>query len=122
VFEGAETVPFSLGQGDCRRVVVFRFRLASFLPGPVALSLWRLILRAVLGSYLVYLCLAGVVVFQGYVTYRVWRSQAFEREQKNRQARLVWLVPLLGAAIVISVLVEEESHLLGKKDNTERRS
>ena len=75
-----------------------------------------------LGAYLVYLCLAGVLAFQGYVTFRVLRSQAFEREQKNRQARLVWLVPLLGAAIVFSVLVEEESHLSGKKDNTERRS
>jgi hypothetical protein len=75
----------------------------------------------VLGSYLVYLCLAAVILFQGYVTYRVWSSKAFERDQKSRQSRLVWFVPLLGAAIVFSVIVEEEAFLAGKKDDTERR-
>ncbi len=74
-----------------------------------------------LGSYLVYVCLAALVIFQSYVTYRVWKSNAFEPDQKNRQSRLVWLVPLLGAAIVFSVLVEEEAFLSGKKDDTERR-
>jgi len=74
-----------------------------------------------MGSYLVYVCLAALVIFQSYVTYRIWKSQAFEPAQKSRQSRLVWLVPLLGAAIVISVIAEEEAFLAGKKDNTERR-
>ena len=54
----------------------------------------------------------GVVLFalgfQIYVTYRIWRCRLFERVQKIAQSRLVWLVPVIGAAIVFAVLVDEE--------------
>jgi hypothetical protein len=46
--------------------------------------------------------------FQIYVTYRIWRCRLFERVQKVAQSRLVWFLPVIGAAIVFSVLVDEE--------------
>jgi hypothetical protein len=46
--------------------------------------------------------------FQAWVTYRVWRSRVFERSQKLNQAKLIWLLPVLGAVVVFSVLSQEE--------------
>jgi hypothetical protein len=46
--------------------------------------------------------------FQGWVTYRVWRTRVFERAQKMNQAKLIWLLPVLGAIMVFSVLHQEE--------------
>jgi uncharacterized membrane protein len=48
------------------------------------------------------------VLFQGWVTYRVFRSRVFERSQKLNQAKLIWLLPVLGAIMVFSVLHQEE--------------
>jgi tellurite resistance protein TehA-like permease len=48
------------------------------------------------------------LAFQGWVTYRVWRSRVFERAQKFNQAKLIWLLPVLGAIMVFSVLSQEE--------------
>lgn len=50
------------------------------------------------------------LAFQGWVTYRVWRSRVFERAQKLNQAKLIWLLPVLGAIMVFSVLSQEERH------------
>ena len=49
-----------------------------------------------------------VLGFQVYVTYRIWRCRLFEKVQKIAQSRLVWLLPVIGAAIVFTVLVDEE--------------
>jgi len=46
--------------------------------------------------------------FQVYVTYRIWRCRSFEKVQKVAQSRLVWFLPVIGAAIVFTVLVDEE--------------
>ena len=54
------------------------------------------------------LLLFVVLVFQGFVTYRVFRSRVFERVQKLNQAKLIWLLPVLGAIMVFSVLHQEE--------------
>jgi tellurite resistance protein TehA-like permease len=54
------------------------------------------------------LVLLAALAFQGWVTYRVFRSKAFERSQKFNQAKLIWLLPVLGAVMVISVLSSEE--------------
>lgn len=52
--------------------------------------------------------LSIAVAFQVWVTYRVWRSRVFERAQKFNQAKLIWLLPVLGAVMVFSVLHQEE--------------
>jgi hypothetical protein len=54
------------------------------------------------------LLLIAVVAFQVRTTVRVWRSRAFDRPQKVAQSRLIWLLPFIGAAIVGSVLEDEE--------------
>ena len=59
-------------------------------------------------SFLGILVLIGIVLFQARTTQRVWRSKAFDRPQKVAQSRLIWLLPLVGAAIVGAVLDDED--------------
>ena len=69
-----------------------------------------------IGGWLGPALIGGVVLFQVYVTYRLWRSNAFEKAQKVAQSKLVWLLPMLGAVIVFSVLMDEEKHARGDTD------
>ena len=48
-----------------------------------------------------------VVAFQAWLTVRVFRSSMFERRQKLLQAQLIWLLPIVGAGLVFSILQEE---------------
>jgi hypothetical protein len=57
---------------------------------------------------LVYAALAAVLAFQVYVTVRVFRSRVYEPKQKVWQAQLVWLLPIIGAGLVFSILQEED--------------
>ena len=57
-----------------------------------------------LGGVLLLLALA----FQTFVTVRVFRSKLYEPSQKSAQAKLIWLLPVLGAIIAFSVLTTEE--------------
>jgi hypothetical protein len=54
------------------------------------------------------LSLLLALAFQVWVTFRVYKSRIYERGQKNAQARLIWLLPVLGAILVFSVLSSEE--------------
>ena len=60
------------------------------------------------GDLLGILLLLAIFAFQVRTTVRVWRSRVFDRPQKVAQSRLIWLLPLIGAAIVGSVLEDEE--------------
>jgi hypothetical protein len=62
----------------------------------------------------------ALLAFQVWVSWRVWRTDLYLKTEKSAQFRLIWLVPLLGAVIVYSVLSEEDnrqgppnSHLKG---------
>lgn len=50
----------------------------------------------------------GALLFQVWVTVRVFRSRLYESSQKSAQAKLIWLLPVLGAIIAFSVLSSEE--------------
>jgi hypothetical protein len=52
------------------------------------------------------LVVACVVAFQTWLTVRVFRSNMFERRQKVLQAQLIWLLPIIGAGLVFSILQE----------------
>ncbi|XYI03491.1 hypothetical protein ACMHYB_28455 [Sorangium sp. So ce1128] len=52
--------------------------------------------------------LAALLAFQVYVTVRVFRSRVYEPKQKVWQAQLVWLLPIIGAGLVFSILQEED--------------
>jgi len=54
------------------------------------------------------LLLLGVLAFQVRTTHRVWRSESFEKPQKIAQSKLIWLLPLIGAVLVASVLEDED--------------
>jgi hypothetical protein len=56
------------------------------------------------------LLVAAILAFQTFVTFRVRRSALFDSAQKRLQTRLIWLVPMMGAALVFSVLSTEERH------------
>jgi len=51
--------------------------------------------------------LAGLMFYQAYVTIRVVRHKPYTSEKKRQQLLLVWLVPLLGAAIALAGLVTD---------------
>jgi hypothetical protein len=50
----------------------------------------------------------AVVAFQVYLTVRVFRSRLYERKQKVWQAQLIWLVPVIGAGLVFTILQEDD--------------
>ena len=54
------------------------------------------------------LSLVLALAFQGWVTLRVWKSRIYEKPQKMAQSKLIWLLPVLGAIMVFSVLHQEE--------------
>jgi hypothetical protein len=53
--------------------------------------------------------LALLVAFQSWLTVRVFKSKMFDRKQKVLQTQLIWLVPIIGASLVFTVLHEEDS-------------
>jgi putative copper export protein len=52
--------------------------------------------------------LAAVAVFQAWLTMRVWRSNLYDRKQKVMQTQLVWLLPIIGASLVLYVLHQDD--------------
>lgn len=59
------------------------------------------------------LILLVIVAFQARTTTRVWRSKLFDRPQKIAQSQLIWLLPLIGAVIVSSVMEDEDERSKG---------
>lgn len=54
------------------------------------------------------LILLAVIAFQVWVTLKVRRSTEYDPSQKSAQTKLIWLLPLIGAAIAFSVLETED--------------
>jgi len=51
--------------------------------------------------------LSALVAFQAWLTHRVFKSNLYERKQKIAQAQLIWLLPVVGAGLVFSVLQDD---------------
>jgi hypothetical protein len=51
----------------------------------------------------------SAAAFQIWLTVRVFRSRLYERRQKVLQVELIWLLPIVGAALVFSVLREDDT-------------
>lgn len=58
-----------------------------------------------------------LVAFQIWLTVRVFRSGLYERKQKIWQAQLIWLVPILGAGLVFSVMRDDEAAERGARSH-----
>jgi hypothetical protein len=57
---------------------------------------------------LILLVAAAVVAFQLWLTRRVFKSNMYERKQKIWQAQLIWLLPIIGAGLVFSILQQDQ--------------
>jgi hypothetical protein len=55
------------------------------------------------------LFLVGMLAAQVWLTFRVWKSPSFERSQKVLQSKLIWLLPIIGAVVVFSLMPEEDT-------------
>lgn len=62
------------------------------------------------------LLLLGIVAAQIWLTVRVWRSHSYERSQKILQSKLIWLVPIVGAVLVFSLMPDEDDSLRRPKN------
>lgn len=52
--------------------------------------------------------LLALVSFQIWLTVRVHKSKLYEPKQKMMQTQLIWLLPIIGAGLVFSILHEDE--------------
>jgi hypothetical protein len=52
--------------------------------------------------------LLAAFAFQVWLTVRVHRSKLYEPKQKIWQTQLIWLLPIIGAGLVFSILQEDE--------------
>lgn len=72
--------------------------------------------------------LGGLMFYQSYVTIRVLRHKPYSPERKRQQLLIIWLVPLLGAAIALAGLatdretpVRPDKDVVPKKPNNRDR-
>jgi len=52
--------------------------------------------------------LCGLMFYQAYVSVRVVRHKAYTPEKKRERLLIIWLVPLIGAAIALAGLTAEK--------------
>lgn len=50
----------------------------------------------------------AIVGFQIWLTRRVWRSSMFDRSQKVNQSKVIWLLPIVGAALVFALMPPDD--------------
>ncbi len=61
----------------------------------------------------------GVVVLQAFATHRILRSKSYAKDQKSAQLKLIWLLPLVGAAMVLVVL-GQDGEFSARRDDSSR--
>jgi hypothetical protein len=50
----------------------------------------------------------AALTFQVWVTMKVRLSSQYDSDQKSAQTKLIWLLPVIGAAVAFSVLEKED--------------
>lgn len=75
-----------------------------------------------MGGFEIFIAVAVAAVFgfQAWLTRRVFRSNLYDDAQKRNQARLIWLLPIVGATLVFTLLVEDERAERGVTDRSEK--
>ena len=48
--------------------------------------------------------IALLLGFQVWLTTRIWKNDAYDRDQRVAQTKLIWLVPIAGALLVSVVM------------------
>ena len=49
----------------------------------------------------------AMVCFQVWLTVNVFKSRLYEQKQKIWQAQLIWLLPIIGAGLVFTILQQD---------------
>ena len=60
-------------------------------------------------NYITYIVATVIVLLNIYATVRLWRSDSFNQFQKTAQSVIVWLLPVVGAVMVIAFIKEDET-------------
>ena len=60
-----------------------------------------------MNTYLIYF-LIFLAAFNSYVNIKLVRSEVFERFQKIAQSILIWLLPIIGAAVVLYIIKDND--------------
>ena len=50
-----------------------------------------------------------VILFNIYATIRVWSKNEFDKFQKTAQSIIVWLVPIIGALLILTFIKDDET-------------
>ncbi len=50
----------------------------------------------------------AIIGFQIWLTHRVWKSNMFDRTQKVNQSKVIWLLPIVGAALVFALMPQDD--------------
>ena len=50
----------------------------------------------------------AIIGFQIWLTRRVWQSSLFDRTQKLNQSKVIWLLPIIGAAVVFALMPQDD--------------
>ena len=58
---------------------------------------------------------AFALLFQLFATFSVRRSVSYAAEQKSAQVKLIWLLPVLGAATVLAVMFQDGQFARGTR-------
>lgn len=72
-------------------------------------------------NYFVFAFLCLVLAFQAWVSFRVMRTDVYERQQKSAQLTFIWMLPVLGAVIAFYVLREADPDPRQAQRQTEQR-
>ena len=72
-------------------------------------------------EFIVYATLALALAAQIFATVRVAKSDLYERHQKISQFQLIWLLPVIGAALTLSMIAQEDGGLFPAKNSEERK-
>lgn len=59
---------------------------------------------------------AFALIFQLFATFSVRRSVSYAAEQKAAQVKLIWLLPVLGAATVLAVMFQDGQFARARRD------
>jgi hypothetical protein len=61
-------------------------------------------------DFLLAVLVLAALAFQIWLTVRVWKSRTSDRSQKVLQSKVIWLLPVVGAVLVFSLMPEEEEY------------
>ena len=62
--------------------------------------------------------LSGVVIGNIYASYRMFRSDDYEKSQKIFQLLIIWCIPLIGIFLVLFFLSDASSNITPYSDNS----